>query len=121
MTLSDTLAPQNTPFFALSSYYFIDGVELIDITDEALLDNDSILIPNVITPNSDGTNDIFQLNFPVIRTEIYNRWGQKLFESSNDAFWDGRTTTGNKVPEGTYYYIITTEEETYKGYLQLLR
>ncbi|MCO6498780.1 MAG: gliding motility-associated C-terminal domain-containing protein [Vicingus serpentipes] len=102
------------------AYYYIDGVELIDVTDENI-NNDSIFIPNIITPNQDGINDIFQLNFPVIKTEVFNRWGQKLFESKNDAFWDGRTTSGNEVPDGTYYYIIVTEEETYKGYLQLLR
>ncbi|HRP61224.1 MAG TPA: gliding motility-associated C-terminal domain-containing protein [Vicingus sp.] len=118
----DTINPYTIPFFiAKSSYYYIDGVELIDITDEDSLNNDSIVIPNVITPNGDGINDIFRLNFPILKTEIYNRWGQQVFFSENDAFWDGRTTSGNEVPEGTYYYIIVTEEETYKGYLQLLR
>jgi gliding motility-associated-like protein len=103
------------------SYYYVDGIELIDVTDKKPLDSDFILIPNIITPNRDGLNDLFQLNFPVIKTEIYNRWGQKLFESKNDAFWDGRTTTGTEVPAGTYYYIITTEKETFKGFIQLLR
>lgn len=97
-----------------TSYYYVDGVELIAIETE-------IVIPNVITPNGDGTNDLFLLNFPVIKTEIYNRWGQQIFISNNDAFWDGRTTSGSEVPEGTYYYIITTKEGTHKGYLQLLR
>jgi len=121
LTVTDTLNTHNEVFVFPESYYYIDGVELIDITDEDSLTKDSIVIPNVITPNGDGFNDIFQLNFPVIKTEIYNRWGQQLFESNNDAFWNGRTTSGNEVPEGTYYYIIVTEEETYKGYLQLLR
>lgn len=121
LTVTDTLSPQNTPFFSLSSYYFIDGIEVTDITNDNPLDNDSIVIPNVITPNNDGTNDIFQLNFPVLATEIYNRWGQQLFKSNNDAFWDGRTTTGNEVPDGTYYYIIVTEKETHKGFIQVIR
>ena len=121
LTVSDTLNTHNDIFISPESYYYVDGVELIDITDDIPLDNDSIVIPNVITPNGDGVNDIFQLNFPVIKTEIFNRWGQQLFTSNNDAFWDGRTTSGNKVPSGTYYYIIVTEKETYKGYLQLLR
>lgn len=121
LTVADTLNTYNEIFVVPESYYFVDGVELVDITDDDPLDNDSIIIPNIITPNRDGVNDIFQLNFPVVSTEIYNRWGQQIFISKNDAFWDGRTTSGNEVPEGTYYYIITTEEETYKGYLQLLR
>ncbi|NQX98168.1 MAG: gliding motility-associated C-terminal domain-containing protein, partial [Flavobacteriales bacterium] len=77
LTITDTLNTHNEIFVFPESYYFVDGVELLDITDE-----DSIIIPNVITPNGDGTNDLFQLNFPVLRTEIYNRWGTKLFESN---------------------------------------
>lgn len=114
-TMTDTLNIYNAIFAAKSVYYLIDGVELFE-------SNYEVIIPNIITPNGDGTNDLFQLNFPVIKTEIYNRWGQKLFESNNnESYWNGRTTAGNEVPEGTYYYIIVTEEETYKGYLQLLR
>ena len=111
----DTL---NTGIFSSTgqdgAYYYVDGVETIEI-------GKVISIPNIITPNGDGTNDLFQLNFPVLKTEIYNRWGQKLFESKNDAFWDGRTTSGNKVPAGTYYYMITTKMETYKGFVQVIR
>ena len=65
---------------------------------------------------------MFQLNFPYENMMIFNRWGQKLFESNNnEAYWNGRTTSGSEVPDGTYYYIITTKEETHKGFVQLLR
>ncbi len=97
------------------SYYYIDGVELFESGYE-------IIIPNIISPNGDGSNDIFQLNFQYESVIIYNRWGQQLFESNNnEAHWNGRTTSGNEVPDGTYYYIITTKEETYKGFVQVLR
>ena len=79
-------------------------------------------IPNIITPNKDGSNDLFQLNFKFERTEIYNRWGQKLFDSKeNGYYWNGQTNGEKQVPDGTYYYIITTEKEIYTGFLQLLR
>jgi|TARA_R110000782_G_scaffold259894_2_gene350932 gliding motility-associated-like protein len=112
----DTLCNYTFPcdFNDFSTYYYIDYIELIEAEME-------IIIPNIITPNNDGRNDIFQLNFPFLKAEIYNRWGQRLFESKNDAFWDGRTTSGAEAPEGTYYYIITTKEETHKGFIQLLR
>lgn len=102
------------------AYYYIDGVSV-----EALENIDSIipvLIPNIITPNADGFNDLFQLNFPFENVVIYNRWGQKVFESNNnESYWNGRTTSGNLVPEGTYYYLIITKEEIFKGFIQLLR
>ncbi|MBW6481445.1 MAG: gliding motility-associated C-terminal domain-containing protein [Vicingaceae bacterium] len=97
------------------SYYYVDGVELVEVEFE-------VIIPNIFTPNADGMNDLFVLNFPYEKVEIYNRWGQKLFESNNnESFWDGKTTSGNIASEGTYYYIITTKENTYKGFIQLLR
>ena len=80
-----------------------------------------VINPNIITPNGDRENDLFELNFPYKNVVIYNRWGHNLFESNNYAFWNGRTTSGSEVPEGTYFYIITTEKEIYKGTLQLFR
>jgi len=98
-----------------AAYYFIDGV----ILEESLSD---VTIPNIITPNGDEHNDQFLLNFPFEKVAIYNRWGNRVFESiNNDSYWDGRTTSGSEVPEGTYYYVITTTKETYKGFIQLLR
>ncbi len=114
LTVADTLNTHNDIFISPESYYYIDGVELIEKEFE-------VIIPNIITPNGDGINDLFHLNFPIIKTEIFNRWGEKLFESNNDAFWDGRTTAGNEVPSGTYYYVVKTEEDIYKGFIQLLR
>lgn len=122
LAVFDTLNTHNEEFVFPESYYYVDGVELIDISDDKPLDNDSIIIPNVITPNDDGKNDLFYLNFLFEKVQIYNRWGQSLFESNhNESQWNGRTTSGNEVPDGTYYYIITTEKETFKGFIQLLR
>ena len=115
LTVFDTLNTHNEEFVFPESYYYVDGVELIEIENE-------IIIPNVFTPNSDNNNDLFQLNFSFEKVEIYNRWGNKVFESvNNDSYWDGRTTSGVEVPDGTYYYIITTTKEIYKGFIQLLR
>jgi len=122
LAVFDTLNTHNEEFIFPESYYYIDGVELIDITQIDTVQLEEILIPNVFTPNNDGNNDLFYLNFTFEKVEIYNRWGQKLFESNNnESFWDGRTTSGNEIPDGTYYYIITTEEKVYKGFIQLLR
>ncbi|MCC7051275.1 MAG: gliding motility-associated C-terminal domain-containing protein, partial [Bacteroidia bacterium] len=67
-------------------------------------------IPNIFSPNGDGRNDVFSMigkNLAEIKGEIYNRWGQKLYEwDSPHTSWDGRTLSGTEAPQGIYYYII---------------
>ncbi len=101
---------------ALGTYYFIDDITLIEC--------EAPVIPNVFTPNNDGMNDVFEIKnlLPNTTTQIYNRWGIKVFETNKQGeFWDGRTRSGNEAVAGTYFYIITAEEEIYKGFLQLIR
>lgn len=72
-----------------------------------------LIIPNVFTPNNDGKNDCYRLGglsaeCDEIKWVIYNRWGEKVFESNdNKACWDGTNTFTNiPMPEGVYYSII---------------
>ena len=82
-----------------------------------------LLVPNVFTPNGDGINDVFPIDpiandfFPFkirniydFRGEIYNRWGEKVYEWTQPlGGWEGRTTSGLELAAGTYYYIITAK------------
>lgn len=82
-----------------------------------------IIIPNVITPNGDGLNDIFPIDptgndfFPSrIRNiydfvgVVYNRWGEKVYEWTQPlGGWDGRSTSGQDLKPGTYFYTITAK------------
>ena len=67
-------------------------------------------IPNVFTPNSDGANDVFTIKSKGIKEitlQIFNRWGQKMYEfSGSKAAWDGLAPSGALVPEGTYFYFV---------------
>jgi gliding motility-associated-like protein len=83
-----------------------------------------LIITTLFTPNGDGKNDTW-----IIRglkgkctVMVFDRGGQKVFESSaynND--WDG-IANGNLLPEGDYYYIINCDDGiNYKGPLTLLR
>jgi len=70
-----------------------------------------IIVPNVMTPNGDGMNDIFEIRYidlyDVKKLTIYNRWGTIVYQSDdyqND--WDG----GN-VADGVYFYVL----ELWKG------
>lgn len=92
--------------------------------------NSVFVIPNVFTPNDDGINDIFGVTGVGLATmdaEIYNRWGQKMYEwHTVNGGWDGRTMAGVLAPEGTYYFIIKAtgiDKKAYeeKGSFSLIR
>jgi gliding motility-associated-like protein len=84
----------------------------------------STLIPNVFTPNGDnqGLNEYFYIQgnegFPGSRLEIYNRWGDLIYEDdSYDNNWNGQDFV-----EGTYYYIyLRSDGEKHTGSFTLLR
>ena len=68
-----------------------------------------IYVPNAFSPNGDGTNDIFYVYGDGIKTlqlRIFNRWGEKVFESDNQSNgWDG-TYKGQLQPPGVYVYTV---------------
>ncbi|MFN0176018.1 MAG: gliding motility-associated C-terminal domain-containing protein [Saprospiraceae bacterium] len=71
---------------------------------------DSLHIPNAFTPNDDGKNDVFRVvkheGAEVVSSlEIYDRWGEKVYENQGDAFWDG-TIDGKPAPSDVYVYIV---------------
>ncbi len=89
----------------------------------------TVVISNGITPNGDGKNDTWVIDFielfPKCEVEIYNRWGELLFRSVGyDRPWDGRYRDG-PVPVGTYYYVIELNDERfpepYTGPLTVIR
>jgi len=88
-------------------------------------------IPNAFTPDGDGVNDDFGPVLPeglemVSSMKIFDRWGEKVYESSgNNARWDG-TIKGKRGTSDVYVYIIrilcTGEgEEQYHGDVTLIR
>ncbi len=84
---------------------------------------------NQFSPNNDGTNDFLKIRdigtFPQNSIQIFNRYGQLVFEAVNmvdDAVWDGNYE-GSPAPEGTYFYILQLgpDTEPVKGWIQLIR
>jgi len=72
---------------------------------------DSVLFPNVFTPNNDGFNDFFKIlnsNIAAITNldlQVYNRWGQKVFVTNDPQFiWDGKYNQ-NSLSSGVYFWI----------------
>lgn len=90
---------------------------------------DAIELPNVITPDGDGKNDMWMLN-PKLNLAnsnlvIFNRWGEEVYEAQNYANnWDGTyKSTGRKLPDGTYYYVLKVPFENnhvYRGAINIL-
>ena len=90
---------------------YVDSLEVIYSPD---LD-----IPSGFSPNGDGTNDVWNLNFirefPGATVQIFSRWGELLYEQRNGYAepWDG-TFNGKSLPVGTYYYIIDLKTDRFK-------
>lgn len=68
------------------------------------------VIPNAFTPNGDGINDAWNIQYlneyPNCTVNIFNRYGEKVFsENGYGTPWDGKYH-GSGLPQGTYYYII---------------
>ncbi len=101
--------------------------EVIQMPLEELSEYINVEVPNVFTPNNDGMNDVFKAEVNGNYTscsemKVYNRWGNLLFESCGHVInWDGFTTSGEKAPSGTYFYILTVGGEVFSGSLMLLR
>lgn len=95
----------------------------------ATLINPLLDMPNAFTPGRFGQNGIFKVaGFGITKLmfRIYNRWGQLVFQSTNqDIGWDG-SYQGNPQPMGVYVYTVEAEfsngkRATRKGDLTLLR
>ncbi|HEX5743447.1 MAG TPA: gliding motility-associated C-terminal domain-containing protein, partial [Flavobacteriaceae bacterium] len=93
-----------------------------------------LTIFNEFSPNDDGVNDYFSIKcvelYPNNKLEVYNRWGNKVYEKqgyNND--WDGTANSGNvvrrneKLPVGTYYYVFDLGDGTaaFSGWLYIQR
>ena len=114
----------------------IDSFQNVTISDTFCIDACSNYeLPNVFTPGGDTYNDLFR-PYPYAFVEsvdmkIYNRWGLKIFETTNpDILWDGTNQDTNlDCSDGVYYYVCTVNEirlsgivpRDLHGFIQLLR
>jgi gliding motility-associated-like protein len=100
-------------------------------SDDIIIEVFSVDVPNVITPNGDGFNDRFMpgegwsgiSNHTIM---VFNRWGEKVWESSDfSSGWDGKNN-GRLVANGTYFWILEVWygkkdiKRVYKGSLTVL-
>ena len=84
-------------------------------------------IPNAFSPNGDGLDDAWEIDriaeYPNSHVIVFNRWGIKLFETTNYSRsnqWNG-TINGQPAPVGTYYYLVTLGNgKSYSGPLTVV-
>ncbi|MCR4681536.1 MAG: gliding motility-associated C-terminal domain-containing protein [Bacteroidales bacterium] len=116
-----------------------------DITHTVVIEQD-LIFPNIITPNGDGSNDVFaieNLNTDINpedpdgyrnnRLLVFDRWGKKVYEAKNyDTFSrDGQIQPGSQVFDGSnlndgvyyfsFFYKGKAKTVTYNGSLTIIR
>ena len=84
---------------------------------------DSIIVSNIVfTPNgdkNDGKNDVFEVKSSkesdVVSLKIFNRTGTLVFSTeAKTCRWDGRSLDGQRIANGTYYFVAEVSEATPK-------
>lgn len=130
----NTITTDTNHFFTRPGIYWVavsnscgskrDSIEVFDKCDFP------IYIPSAFTPNNDGKNDVFRVppsnQNKFIRLQVYNRWGQKIFETTDvSRGWDG-TSKIKLQPVGVYVYFLSMEtlngvKITKKGIVTLIR
>lgn len=93
-----------------------------------------VIFPNVFSPNNDGINDVYELTFSNkfdwltnFEFKIFNRWGEVIYEVSNEPVkWDGKIG-GKEASNGVYIYsysfqdYFSSELHSGHGYVQIVR
>ncbi|MDN3657423.1 gliding motility-associated C-terminal domain-containing protein [Ferruginibacter paludis] len=89
-----------------------------------------IEMPSAFTPNGDGLNDVFKVKYPFTVQQyfmtVYNRFGEKVFETSQIGdSWDGKSK-GQLLPQSSYVWLIRFTDDhnkvqTLKGTVLLIR
>lgn len=85
----------------------------INITDQP---NYIIKVPNIFTPNDDGSNDdVYLEHFGINNFEmvIYDRWGMEVWRGNDiNKGWDGKVKGKDDAAEGQYFWVITANTVT---------
>jgi gliding motility-associated-like protein len=84
-----------------------------------------LFVPNVFSPNGDGNNDRFMIDYTGSQTfnmRVTDRWGVQLYTSTNkNEGWDGMNLSGQASPEGVYFYEVIVGGKEFVGNVSLFR
>jgi gliding motility-associated-like protein len=130
--LSDSSASNPSVMPDTTTWYYVTVTDV-----NGCIASDSVLVyvypdiifPNGFSPNGDGVNEVWEIDFiaqfPESTVEVFNRWGEPLFYSVGyQVPWDGKYK-GKDLPVGTYYYIINLNHplfpDAFTGPITILR
>jgi gliding motility-associated-like protein len=90
---------------------------------------DEISFFNGLTPNNDGSNDVFQLrnieNYPENTFTLFNRYGMKVWDGKNydntKTAFRGLDNKGTELISGTYFFVLEYNNVELKGWIELIR
>ncbi|MEN8225784.1 MAG: gliding motility-associated C-terminal domain-containing protein [Bacteroidota bacterium] len=114
-------------------YWVLADIDGCEASDTVMIIEDCpslIWFPNSFTPNGDGLNDEFKPVYDHIyqyQLNIFNRWGEIIFETNNiGEGWDGNIN-GSKAPVGVYVFVVNYidnqdgSNRTIKGSVSVLK
>lgn len=125
-TLQNPIArPEETTTYTVTVTTAEGCTDTASVTVEVI---PAVEVPNAFSPNGDNVNEVWEIknyeNYPDMRVEVFNRWGNKVFSSKGYGVpWDG-TYNGKELPVATYYYLIylrSTNEEPLSGNVTIIR
>ena len=102
---------ESTYFASLTSDDGCTAQDTVTVTFRHDCIDDEFFIPNMITPNGDGVNDVFYIEEPSVDVNmrwlrIYNRWGELVFNTTDfSEHWDGKHR-GKPLNPGVYVYYL---------------
>lgn len=110
--LSCNTCPDPVALVTTTTTYTVTGTDINGCTNTATVTivGDSLVVPNVFTPNGDGINDELLLNYYgtyLYEISVFDRWGRQMFQTTDkNVMWDGRNKQGKDVPEGAYFLAV---------------
>jgi gliding motility-associated-like protein len=110
-----TVSPKYKMVYTIVATNIVNGVACSGTDDVEIKVPTPVYLVNGFTPNGDGVNDTWDIDFiggyPNAVVEVFNRWGELVFQSQTGykTKWNG-IYNGGLLPVGTYYYIINLND-----------
>ena len=135
LSCNDCANPVASPF--ITTTYYVATIDSRGCTADTkvvitVTPTYDIFVPNVFTPNGDGKNDMFEVfgnkdAWKYFDIQLFDRWGEKVFESHDMNFGFDGQFKGKQLPVGVYVYQIhlvyldNYTDKLFKGSVTLLR